>query len=54
MLVEYAGDCLPSLAAAIGGQAFAPYFAGLLPLLLKKIVSKGYFFSSGSIILVCL
>ncbi|XP_015772090.1 PREDICTED: importin-4-like, partial [Acropora digitifera] len=36
MLIEYAGDTLPSLASAIGGAAFAPYFAGFLPLLLKK------------------
>ncbi|XP_074616822.1 importin-4-like isoform X2 [Acropora palmata] len=36
MLIEYAGDVLPSLASAIGGAAFAPYFAGFLPLLLKK------------------
>ncbi|XP_031560296.1 importin-4-like isoform X2 [Actinia tenebrosa] len=37
MLIEYSGDCLPALANAIGGQAFAPYFAGFMPLLLKKI-----------------
>jgi len=36
MLIEYAGDVLPSLATAVGGPAFAPYFAGFLPLLLKK------------------
>ncbi|XP_022799795.1 importin-4-like [Stylophora pistillata] len=36
MLIEYAGDVLPSLATAVGGQIFAPYFAGFLPLLLKK------------------
>ena len=40
MLIEYAGDILPSLASAIGGAAFAPYFAGFLPLLLKKTVSQ--------------
>ena len=40
MLIEYAGDILPSLATAVGGQIFAPYFAGFLPLLLKKTVSK--------------
>ena len=40
MLIEYAGDILPSLATAVGGAAFAPYFAGFLPLLLKKTVSK--------------
>jgi len=39
MLIEYAGDVLPSLATAVGGPAFAPYFAGFLPLLLKKTVS---------------
>lgn len=42
MLIEYAGDILPSLATAIGGQIFAPYFAGFLPLLLKKTVSGEY------------
>ncbi|XP_068697755.1 importin-4-like isoform X2 [Montipora foliosa] len=36
MLIEYAGDVLPSLASAVGGAVFAPYFAGFLPLLLKK------------------
>ena len=40
MLIEYAGDILPSLASAMGGQAFVPYFAGFLPLLLKKTVSN--------------
>ena len=43
MLIEYAGDILPSLATAVGGQIFAPYFAGFLPLLLKKTVSKNTF-----------
>jgi hypothetical protein len=43
MLIEYSGDCLPALAEALGGQAFAPYFAGFMPLLLKKIVSDVYF-----------
>lgn len=38
MLIEYAGDILPSLATAVGGPTFAPYFAGFLPLLLKKTV----------------
>ncbi|XP_032225458.1 importin-4 [Nematostella vectensis] len=36
MLIEYAGDALPALATAIGGQRFAPYFAGFLPFLLKR------------------
>ena len=40
MLIEYAGDILPSLATAVGGQIFAPYFAGFLPVLLKKTVSN--------------
>ena len=40
MLIEYAGDILPSLATAVGGPTFAPYFAGFLPLLLKKTVRK--------------
>ena len=45
MLIEYAGDILPSLATAVGGQIFAPYFAGFLPLLLKKTVSKNTTFT---------
>ncbi|XP_077982824.1 importin-4-like [Glandiceps talaboti] len=36
MLIECAGDLIPSLATAIGGQNCAPYFAGFLPLLLPK------------------
>ena len=40
MLIEYAGDILPSLATAVGGPTFAPYFAGFLPLLLKKTVRE--------------
>ncbi|XP_051883850.1 importin-4 [Pristis pectinata] len=36
MLLEYAGEGIPLLAAAVGGQLFAPYFAGFLPLLLCK------------------
>ena len=45
MLIEYAGDILPSLATAVGGQIFAPYLAGFLPLLLKKTVSKNTTFT---------
>ncbi|XP_074838563.1 importin-4-like isoform X1 [Carettochelys insculpta] len=37
MLLEYAGEALPALAVAAGGDAFAPYFAGFLPLLLNKL-----------------
>ncbi|KAM8961445.1 importin-4 [Pelodytes ibericus] len=36
MLVEYAGEGIPLVAAAVGGAMFAPYFAGFLPLLLSK------------------
>ena len=39
MLVENAGEVIPSVAKVIGGQAFAPFFAGLLPELLKRVVS---------------
>ncbi|XP_069490065.1 importin-4 [Ambystoma mexicanum] len=36
MLVEYAGEGIPLVAAAVGGDAFAPFFAGFLPLLIGK------------------
>jgi len=36
MLFEYAGEVLPNLGRAMTPDAFSPYFAGLLPLLLKK------------------
>ncbi|XP_053510861.1 importin-4 isoform X2 [Artibeus jamaicensis] len=36
MLLEYAGEAIPALAAAAGGDVFAPFFAGFLPLLLCK------------------
>ncbi|XP_062916193.1 importin-4 [Mobula hypostoma] len=36
ILLEYAGEGIPLLATAAGGQTFAPYFAGFLPLLLCK------------------
>ena len=39
MLIECAGDLIPALAQALGGQTFAPYFAGALPLLLSRTVS---------------
>ena len=39
MLVEGAGDLIPAVAKVVGGEAFAPYLAGLLPDLLKKLVS---------------
>lgn len=38
MLIEYAGEAIPILAEAAGGETFAPYFAGFLPLLLNKMV----------------
>ncbi|XP_070585747.1 importin-4 isoform X2 [Erythrolamprus reginae] len=37
MLIEYAGELIPVLAEATGGDVFAPYFAGFLPLLLNKM-----------------
>ncbi|XP_077170152.1 importin-4 isoform X2 [Paroedura picta] len=37
MLIEYAGELIPALASAVGGEVFAPYFAGFLPLLLNKL-----------------
>ncbi|XP_039110640.1 importin-4 isoform X2 [Hyaena hyaena] len=36
MLLEHAGEAVPALAAAAGGDTFAPFFAGFLPLLLCK------------------
>jgi len=36
-LIEGAGELLPTLAKLIGGVQFAAYFAGILPLLLKKL-----------------
>lgn len=36
MLFEYAGEVLPNLGRAMTPATFSPYFAGLLPLLLKK------------------
>ncbi|KAL7977766.1 hypothetical protein Chor_009715, partial [Crotalus horridus] len=37
MLIEYAGEMIPILAEATGGDTFAPYFAGFLPLLINKM-----------------
>ncbi|XP_063157660.1 importin-4 isoform X2 [Candoia aspera] len=37
MLIEYAGEMIPVLAEATGGETFAPYFAGFLPLLINKM-----------------
>uniref|UniRef100_A0A5F8GPZ1 Importin 4 n=1 Tax=Monodelphis domestica TaxID=13616 RepID=A0A5F8GPZ1_MONDO len=36
MLLEHAGEVIPALASASGGDTFAPFFAGFLPLLLRK------------------
>jgi len=36
MLFEYAGEVLPTLGRALAPATFAPYFTGLLPMLLKK------------------
>ncbi|KAH0626147.1 hypothetical protein JD844_000940, partial [Phrynosoma platyrhinos] len=43
MLIEYAGEVIPALAEAAGGETFAPYFAGLLPLLLNKMKPSSSF-----------
>ncbi|CAJ0964998.1 unnamed protein product [Ranitomeya imitator] len=40
MLMEYAGEGIPLIAAAVGGMTFAPYFADFLPLLLNKTKSS--------------
>ncbi|CAN2390731.1 ribosomal protein import into nucleus [Pristimantis euphronides] len=40
MLVEYAGEGIPLVAATVGGVTFAPYFVGFLPLLLNKAKSS--------------
>lgn len=40
MLMEYAGEGIPLVAAAVGGATFAPYFASFLPLLLNKTKSS--------------
>jgi len=37
-LVESAGELVPTLVKLIGGPTFAPYFAELLPELLKRLV----------------
>jgi len=37
LLIEGAGDVLPAVAKAIGGEAFAPYLVALLPDLLKML-----------------
>ena len=42
ILIENAGEILPSVAKILGGQTFAPYFAGVLPELLKKLVCHAY------------
>lgn len=42
MLLEHAGEAIPALAAVAGGDAFAPFFAGFLPLLLSKTVSAPF------------
>ncbi len=40
LLFQYAGDIMPALGKAMTPSAFAPYFAGLLPHLLKKTKSS--------------
>ncbi|XP_073431463.1 importin-4 isoform X3 [Dendrobates tinctorius] len=40
MLIEYAGEGIPLVAAVVGGITFAPYFADFLPLLLNKTKSS--------------
>ena len=43
MLIESAGDVLPAAAKVVGGEVFAPYFAGFLPEMLKRLVSLDSF-----------
>ena len=38
ILFEKAGDILPLLAQAVGGEAFKPYFEAFFPLLVKRTV----------------
>lgn len=38
ILVENGGDLLVTLAGLVGGEEFSPFFAGLLPDFLKKLV----------------
>ena len=39
MLIENAGEIIPTMARIVGGQVFTPYLAGYLPELLKRVVS---------------
>ncbi|KAJ7313159.1 hypothetical protein JRQ81_004432 [Phrynocephalus forsythii] len=43
MVIECAGEVIPALAEAAGGESFAPYFAGFLPLLLNKLKPSSSF-----------
>ena len=38
MLIEYAGEIIPSLAKIVPGVQFAPYFAGILSTFMPKMV----------------
>ena len=38
MVIENAGDVLPSLAKVVGGEKFVPIFAELLPEFIKRMV----------------
>ena len=51
MLIVNAGDLLPTLAKLIGGADFAPFFLGMLPELMKKLVSSSvvYIFTRSKI-----
>jgi len=48
-LVESAGELMPTLVKLIGGDAFAPCFAQLLPELLKRLVSSSYWLRLSSV-----
>ena len=39
MVVEQAGEVLPAVARLVGPDTFAPYFAGFLPEILRRLVS---------------
>lgn len=53
MLMEYAGEGIPLVAAAVGGATFAPYFANFLPLLLNKTVSTLGFMTHKYLFFMC-
>lgn len=41
MLLEFAGEGIPLVAAAVSADKFAPFLNDLLPLIMSKAVSEG-------------